>query len=808
MRVSPPSRLDCGILLVSCSVLLVELLLTRIFSVTMFYHLSFMVVSLAMLGFGASGLLVNLFPQRFREENLAAQLVVSCIFFAVTTVAAIGASFLLPVSLETTAENWMRVGAVYALCAIPFVAGGLVVSLILTHHAKQANRLYFFDLLGAALGCLAFIPATNVLGAPTAVLAAAALAASAGVVLGRGVGRLRLAALGTAAVLVVLAIVNTREGFYDVRFIKGSRQPPTLAMKWNSFSRVDVVGTKEELWNPKPPVFAGFSAKLDPEYAVAEVWLRYDADANTQITRFTGDPSTLTHLQYDVSSTAYQMRTYHDVLIIGPGGGRDILTALHMGSGPVTGVEINPITLSLLRTRFKTFSGGLYNDYPGVHMVNDEGRSFLRHGSQHYDLIQASLVDTRAASAAGAYALTENNLYTVEAFEDYLQHLTPDGVVSFTRWFSRPPVESLRVVSLAMAALNDLGVKDPAEHVFVIRTNPEDVLTASLGSILVKHSAFTAAEVAKLRAWAQELGFIVEYAPGTSSEPATDFDRLLGTGSAAFIASYPYDVTPVYDDRPFFFNRVPILRWAGRKLSFVSSTSQSAKLGIGVETLFISLVMTAGCTALLLLLPVVAHRRKARTSGVSTRRGTLWALYFAGLGLGFILVEIVLIQRFSLFLGYPVYSLSVVLFTMLLASGVGSLLAGRLTRAAALRRALVGLCTALVVYAWLLPRVTDAMLGASTSARIAVTVALIAPLGLLMGIPFATGVRRAGAESKDLVPWAWAVNGGSSVFGSTLAVLISMTYGFTASFLCGAVAYALALAVAFVVTRNEQEVAA
>jgi hypothetical protein len=365
MRVSPPSRLDCGILLVSCSVLLVELLLTRIFSVTMFYHLSFMVVSLAMLGFGASGLLVNLFPQRFREENLAAQLVVSCIFFAVTTVAAIGASFLLPVSLETTAENWMRVGAVYALCAIPFVAGGLVVSLILTHHAKQANRLYFFDLLGAALGCLAFIPATNVLGAPTAVLAAAALAASAGVVLGRGVGRLRLAALGTAAVLVVLAIVNTREGFYDVRFIKGSRQPPTLAMKWNSFSRVDVVGTKEELWNPKPPVFAGFSAKLDPEYAVAEVWLRYDADANTQITRFTGDPSTLTHLQYDVSSTAYQMRTYHDVLIIGPGGGRDILTALHMGSGPVTGVEINPITLSLLRTRFKTFSGGLYNDYPG-----------------------------------------------------------------------------------------------------------------------------------------------------------------------------------------------------------------------------------------------------------------------------------------------------------------------------------------------------------------------------------------------------------------------------------------------------------
>ncbi len=415
-------------------------------------------------------------------------------------------------------------------------------------------------------------------------------------------------------------------------------------------------------------------------------------------------------------------------------------------------------------------------------------------------LIQASLVDTWAASAAGAYALTENNLYTVEAFEDYLGHLTPDGVISFTRWFSRPPVESLRVVSLAITALNDLGVQNAGEHVVVIRTDPEDALTASLGSILVKRSPFTTEEVGHLRTWAKELGFVIDYAPGDSDTPKTDFDRLLGTGSADFVASYPFDITPVYDDRPFFFNRVPIMRWAARKLSLTSSTS-SADLGLGGQTLLISLVMTAGCTALLLLLPIIAHRRKARASGVSTRRGTLWAVYFAGLGLGFILVEIVLIQRFSLFLGYPVYSLSVVLFTMLLASGVGSLFAGRLTHVA-LPRALALLCGALVLYAWLLPHVTSAMLGASTSSRIVVTVALIAPLGLLMGIPFATGVRRAGAESKELVPWAWAVNGGASVFGSALAVLISMTYGFTASFLCGAAAYALALTVAFSMTRG------
>ena len=614
---------------------------------------------------------------------------------------------------------------------------------------EQANRLYFFDLLGAALGCLMLIPATNALGAPTAVLLAAVIASLAGVVLAwRHAPRVRRAGVLLGWALLLALGANRRMHVYDVRFVKGARQPPTLALRWNFFSRVDVIGTPQSLWTPHAPVFAGFSARLDPDFKIPEVWLRYDADAATQITRFDGDLRRLGHLAFDVSSAAYQIGRYHNVLVIGPGGGRDILTALTMGSGPVTGVEINPITVRLMRTRFRTFTGGLYDGFPGVHVINDEGRSFLRHSGERYDLIEASLVDTWAASSAGAYALTENNLYTVEAFEDYLGHLTPDGVICFNRWFSDPPVESLRVVSLAREALARRGVTNPGDHIMVVRTDPSDTLMASLGSILIKSSPFTAAEIAALRGFADEMGFLVPYTPGAAAGGG-EFQQLLGPRAADFVGDFPYDISPVPDDRPFFFNRVPLLSWLGNQLGLSRSKLGQAPLGLGGQTLLIPLCTTALATCALLLVPIWARRRRGRGTGMGTGtaagppagRAALWAGYFTALGLGFILVEIVLIQRFSLFLGYPVYSLSVVLFTMLLSSGLGSLASGAMRGARALPRALLALAAALLLYAFALPPLLSAARGAPIAARIALAVITIAPLGLLMGIPFASGVQ-------------------------------------------------------------------
>jgi spermidine synthase len=604
-------------------------------------------------------------------------------------------------------------------------------------------------------------------------------------------------------------VLNGSRHFFDVRFVKGLRQPETLAMRWNSFSRVDVAGTPKSLWTPRAPAFAGFSGRLDPDFEIPEVKITYDADASSQITYFDGDLRRMEYLSYDVSSTVYHLRRFQNVLVIGPGGGRDILTGLSLGSKPITGVEINPLTVELMRSRFRTFSGGLYAGLPGVTVVNDEGRSFLRHQSSQYDLIEASLIDTWAASAAGAYALTENNLYTVDAFEDDFAHLTPDGVLCFNRWFSEPPVEVLRLMGLAREALARRGVGNPEDHVMIVRTDPSDTLTQSLASILVKASPFSPVEVNTLAHYASQMGFLLSHVPpnasagiGELSPEQRIFDSVLGLDSAEFTANYPFDITPVSDDRPFFFNRVPIVPWLLVHAGLSRSPVGRTPLSLGGQTLLVSLVATAVATLVLLVVPYWFDRRQRRSRSAETstnagvidpRRNTLWVAYFAGLGLGFILVEIVLIQRFSLFLGYPVYSLSVVLFTLLITTGLGSLVSARFEQAT-VRRALGALSLLLLAFALALPAVLSAARGVPIALRISIAILAICPLGLLMGVPFASGIRWAGAESKALVPWAWAVNGGASVFGSTLAVVTSMTYGFTATGVVAAITYGLACA--------------
>ena len=815
MRFNKPTRLDAGIFLVSFAVLLLELLLTRIFSVTLFYHLSFMVVSLAMLGFAAGGLAANLWSNRFRESALLGQLSMLSLFFALTTVVAVFVALRVSVSLYPTRGNLIRLAFIYLVCVVPFFLSGLVIALLMAHRAERANRLYFFDLFGAAFGCLAFIPFTNLLGAPTAVLIGSVAGAGAAIVFAKDESQPLFRASCLALVLFLLAIVaNARWNVLDVTVAKGRQQPPTLATKWNSFSRVEVetLGQPADMWAPRPPHHAGLSTTLDPNFRIPELYLRYDAGAATTILGFAGDVNRLSFLGYDVTSAPYQMRRYNNVLILGPGGGRDVLTALLLGSGPITGVEINPVTLELMRGKFRSFNGGLYNGYPGVNIVHDEGRSFLRNASEQYDLIQASLVDTWAASTAGAYALTENNLYTVEAFEEHLKHLTPDGVIAFSRWFPSPPVEPLRVVTLAIEALRRQNVTDPAQHIFVVRTNGPDPQRA-LSTILIKHSSFNAEELTRLRAWCDRMNFVVSYSPDDRSRGISpnEFHELLSPGYERFVANYPFDISAVHDDRPFFFDRVPLAPWLAHRIGVAKSRLGEGSLTLGVETLLASLIISAFCTVLLLVVPMVvcSYRgsgMKPQYAGSGRARSLTWALYFSGLGLGFISVEIVMIQRLNLFLGYPVYSLSVVLFTLLISSSIGSLASAKWNGAFRLSFALAALCALLAAYSiWLQP-VLNATLGARTPVRILTAAGLLAPLGVLMGIPFPTGMRLASREATNLVSWAWAVNGGSSVFGASLAMVISMTYGFSAGSLVGLAAYSITLILIMVLTRRQARV--
>jgi hypothetical protein len=814
-------RAGLAIFLVSFAVLLAELLLTRIYSVTMFHHLSFLAVSLAMMGLGSGGLLVSLWPRRFDREALGRQAAWATVAFALGTVLVVWTSFHLPIRLEAMPGNVRNAAIVFLLSLAPFLSGGLVIALILTHYPHRANRLYALDLLGAALACVAFIPLTNLLGAPTAVLFAGSVGALGGGVLTLGNikpkgleqgGKFQANSLapslatGVAVLLAIVGVANGFIGFFDVEVAKGRGTPPTLFTRWNSFSRVEVNGTQADLTTENVPFGYGYSP-LVQEFRTRELFLRYDADALTQITGFEGDLSQVAYLGYDVTAAPYQMRQGEGVLILGAGGGRDVLTAIALGSGPVTGVEVNPITIDLVQGPLDEFTGGLYTTWPGVRIVRDDGRSFVRHTDERYDIIQASLVDTWAASAAGAYALAENSLYTVDAFSDYLTVLNNDGLLAFSRWYADPPVEALRVVVLAREALERFGAENPSRHVAVVRTLSESTGYPSLATILVGRSPLSGEELSKLWEWAGRLGFEVTYAPGATESASLSPDRktfetILGPGYQGYLESSPWDLSPVTDDRPFFFDRVPLIRWMAARLGVLDGAQ--VPLTLGGRTLLVALLASLAFTLLLVLAP--AGGGFGRSGGGGGGRGSLpWVGYFAGLGLGYIIVEIVALQLFNLYLGNPAYSLSVVLFTMLAASGVGSWSAGKWLPDISLARLMLAVCGAVGLYILVVPWATDATLGFSTPGRVSVVIIATAPVAFVMGMPFPTGLRRAAQESKQLVPWGWAVNGGASVLGSVLAVVLAMTWGFGVAFAVGLGAYVGSLAMAVLANRSLED---
>lgn len=801
-----------GIFLVSLAVLLIELLLTRIFSVVMFHHFSFLAVSLAMLGLGLGGLLVNLLPSVFRKDNVLTLTPYLCLGLAASLLIAARVAFNTPVLLESNADNWWRVLKIFALTACPMTFGGLIVAQILAFHSEQANRLYFCDLLGAGVACLAMSPLVRHLGAPNALLVAAAIASLAGLVLARAPLTRGLNALAVIGLLIA-AFTNAGSPFFDLQYAKGQPIAPALATRWNSFSRVEVRGTPASLAEKRAPLSWGFSSRLSTR--VHELHLIYDADAMTQIVGFDGDPKSVEYLLWDVASAAHHISSrtparsntdrdatdlspHESVLVIGAGGGRDVLAAVAAGAAQVTGVEINDVTVDLMRTDFREFTSGLYVDYPGVEIHVEDGRSFVRRETGRYDLIVASLVDTWAASAAGAYALAENSLYTVEAFDDYFEALKPNGMISFSRWYGAPPDEVLRVVSLARKALRARGISDPARHVTIVRTDPRHTHRQSLATILIKKTPFEPEEIDALADWTREMLFLIPYAATFDPDPngQTPFEALLGTDEQAnaLIASAPFDLRPTTDNRPFFFDRVPIVGWAAHRIGLPAPPYARQPLPLGSVALLTALCASAAVACVLIGLPLVFSGRRKGSEIMATlaRAERLrWVGFFAALGLGYIIVEIVMIQRFNLYLGNPAFALAVVLFTMLASSSVGALLASRLETRTALVRTMGAVCLAIAYVALSLDAFVQLTMSGGIASRILAVVVYVAPVGCLMGMPFPTGLRFAGRISPELVSWAWAVNGGMSVLGSVLAVLISMSIGFSACLLVGMATYAL-----------------
>jgi spermidine synthase len=773
LRIRPP-RLFAGIACVSAASLLLEVTLTRVFSLTMWYHFAFMSVSLALLGSAAAGVFLYLAKRFFPSSRLSVQLPLMALLFSLAVLLCFMAQLGIPFMPNKSLAGGMNMLLIYAILAVPFFLGGLCLTLALTHLAQQVSRLYFADLSGAALGCLLALPALANLGGPGAVIAIALLAACGAVLFSfaEEARKIRQLTLLWVVFLLAFGVLNARFNLMRVVFVKGELEEPALYERWNTFSRFVIFPPRHDT---RPPGW-GVSDTYQGDYA-GHMVLDIEAAAETELLAYDGSPNSVPFLRYDVTNLAYHLKEDGQVLVIGPGGGRDVLSALLLGQREVTGVEINPLIVDAVKNRYGDYTGHLYDD-PRVHIVIDEARNYIARSNKQFDIIQASLIDTWAATAAGAFALTENNLYTTQAFQTYYRHLNEDGILTMSRWyFDWRPEETLRLVALALSGWRSAGVQDPSAHLMLVGRllNPVGE-RQGLATLLMKRSPFTAEEVRKIESWASQMQFAVFYTPLTQTDA-----RVAALAAApdieAYCAAYPQNISPPTDDRPFFFNTLRL-----RDLI----TSPTLLTGL--------LVVVAFLTVLTVLAPLLLFARE-RVSGLASARGLV--LYFVGIGLGFMLLEMPLMQRFILFLGHPTYALAVVLFSLLLFGGLGSYstqgLSGMMLRAR-MRLALVGVLLLGGVYLLALPATLAKLIGLTLGLRIALTVLLLAPLGLFMGMPFALGVAMARETGRtELIPWLWAINGSASVLSSVLAVVLATTLGFTAAMAVGLAAYAAVL---------------
>ncbi|MFL6354716.1 MAG: hypothetical protein ACJ74Z_23090 [Bryobacteraceae bacterium] len=751
-----------GVASTSLATLLLELALTRVFSVVYFYHFAFLAISIALFGFGAGGVFSYIVADW--PGTLYTKLGALAVLNAIAIVLCL--SFLLA---RTGKMQTADLTVAYFIAAIPFLLSGTILSLAISDAIERVDRVYFFDLAGAAAGCAVLVPILNWIGGPNTILVAAVLFAVSSAIWFHvaHAPRGRVVAVLLGLLLVALITYNAKYFLIDVKFAKGKQLQNEEFVQWNSFSRIAL----------KPEPGSGFKSIV------------IDADAATGIARF--DFSHLSSQQkldlaYQGPGFPYLLRPAAKTLVIGPGGGWDIARALASGSKDITGVEINPIIATIvMRKKFPQYSKNLYFR-PEVKIVVEDGRSFIRRSDEHYQVLQATLVDTWASTAAGAFALSENNLYTTNAFTDYLSHLTSDGILAFTRWGFDPPRESLRLVSVAYAALTHLGQKDPAQNIMIVRENSKALQGwGAKDTILIGRNPFSPADISRVKSAAMTAAMQVIYVPGTTVKSPFR-DLLLSQDLSHFYEAYKFDVTPVTDDRPFFFFTVqPRDFW--RFITHPSRETEDYKINSALPVLFGLVAISVLATLLILSLPPLLLRHRLPTVKGSKRP----LLFFLFIGAGYILIEVALIQKFVLFLGHPTYALTVVIFSMLLSGGLGSFASKRLVHSdtGRLRRLLMLILAAVLALSAILPPITETAVSLPFPVKVLVSVALISPVGFAMGMPFPTGLTLLERVMPASVRWAWAINAASSVMGSATAIFLAIYLGLQFTLVIGGFFY-------------------
>jgi len=817
---------EAALLLVSASVLSYQVILVRAFSIGQWHHFAYMVISIALLGFGASGTLLAVLERR-RADTAASRQFSYVSWFAISATSfaiALPISFWLaqrvpfdPFLIIWDSRQVLYLGSYYLALFVPFFAAAAAIGLALTSESATCPRLYAFNMAGSGAGAILALFLLSVVAVEWALAGVTALAQGAAILAlfegdffhDRGVRRLfALAGVAIMAILTLASILRPTavrlSQYKGLSYALNLPGAQVVAERSSALARVNVVASPAIREAPGLSLIAPTDA-LPPR----QLGLYMDAESAGPITAFDGDTSRLNYLDWMVTAAPYfalpdapgDLR----VCVLGSGGGAGVLLALRHAARQVDAVELDPNVPWLLRGTFRAFAGGLY-DRPEVRLHRADARAFVQTAHQNWNVIDLSLVDSFAGSAVGIGAVGENYLYTRDAFEAFLRHLRPGGVVAVTRWVRTPPRDELKLFATGVAALERLGL-NPAERLVLIRS-------WAAATLLLKKEAFTEQELSALRRWAEERLFDTSYFPGITPDQhnrhnvlerdyyfeATSAFLVGGESREQFFRDYAFNVRPATDDRPYFFH---FFRWRALPLMFRTYPQSWIPFSEwGYLILVATLVQATLLSILLIVSPLVLLPRHGTCNDSVIARppvrgsvGLQVLVYFLTLGLGYLLVEMALIQRLVFFLANPSFAVAVVLAGLLFFSGSGSAWAGRqlrkgtsATQLACWAALVVALTDA--VYAFGLQAVLTPLLSWPLPARMVLAFAVMLPL-VAMGVPFPLGLRQLGLRHTQLLPWAWAINGCASVLAGPLATLLALGAGLPAVLLAASGCYAL-----------------
>jgi hypothetical protein len=792
-------RLLLATLFISAAAIGYEILLMRVLSIVQWHHFAYMIISLALLGYGASGTFIALLRSHL-EPRFETAFAASALFFSIAMIVCFIVAQRVPFNaLEIVWDRgqFLNLAVVYVVFFVPFFFAACCIGLAFTCRGGDASRIYFFDLFGAGLGAVLIIVLLFAVSPQTALVLLVLLPLAASAIMASTLTSRLPLAIAQLAWLALLAIgipqahlelrISEYKGLSQALQVIDSR---ILEQSSSPLGLITVVDSPTVPIRHAPGL--SFNTRHIPPVQLA---VFTDADGMSAITRYDGNPGSVAYLGDLTAALPFRLLENPVVLVLGAGTGSEVLLSLFHGASRVDAVELNPQMTELVAGTYADFAGRIYDD-PRVTVYTDEARGFVARSGGGYDLVQIGLLDSFGASGAGVQALNESYIYTTGALREYLADLEPGGLLAITRWIKMPPRDSVKLIATAIEALRQSGVSEPGRRIAMIRS-------WNTSTLLIKNGDLTASEIGRIREFARSRSFDTVYFPGMRAEAANRFNRLadpylfdaasalLGDSTGDFFERYKFYVEPASDDRPYFFH---FFRW--RTLPEVMALRKAGGAGLiewGYLVLVATIVQAAVLGLVLILLPLSLVRR-AWPAGTARRFG----FYFLLLGLAFLFVEMAFIQKFILFLSNPLYSVAVVLSGFLLFAGLGSASSERLARrlpwpgVSPVTVAVAAIAVLALGYVLVLPAVFGRFIGLADPAKIIVSLALIAPLAFFMGMPFPLGLKRLSGLAPGFLPWAWGINGFASVVSAVLATLLAIEFGFNVVILLALVLYALA----------------